>query len=471
MLGTTPTSRVFFIFARTTPLDPTSECDPTAMHCRASHNVVSRWDQACDAPDGAVWARSGHTVVSVWDRFLLFGGSIDTADGSLTLADDVWQCSPITRQSTRLQCSGAGPRGRFGHSATVVSRGPGSSAVMVVHGGKVQSGPNHAPDNTTFVLELRNDKPHWRKAEVLNGPGSPVPRWGHSAVYIGDVPTSAAWSSVRNRDIKSGILVFGGDCGGMMNDLMFLDVATETWLPLQVRCKDKPLARRNHTACTSGQHMYVFGGRGGTEDFLQDLWSLDLNSLTWQQLQPRGSIPAARTGHTAVLCLDKMIVFGGFCGTPHVRTFFADVHAYDICTQEWAVVNTTSCPTDPMSHACATPCALPDRLIVTPSEQPPLLPAAPPCCSRPSPRTMSCSVLHDSGMYVFGGRDNWAAPAGAFRLQLRTAAPRLMDLVMQWVVDHRLNDIYEDIPDLIRQKMDHVLVSQCMLCTRRCGTP
>ena len=444
--------------------------DPIVMHCSANRDLVNRWTQACEAP-GVPWTRSGHTVVSISGGFLMFGGSADTENGDLRHTNDVWLYSPTSRRCRPLRCSGVSPSGRFGHSATVFPMDSGTSTAMVVHGGKEHSGDTTEAVNTTFVLAIGHDAYHWREAEVRDGPLPPIPRWGHSAVHTGDVPDSSAWSQVTNRNIESGMLVFGGDCGGaMMNDLMFLDVATETWLPLEA-ANDRPLARRNHTACTYGQHMYVFGGRSAEGSFLQDLWILALHSLTWRQVEPSGSIPAARTGHTAVMYQDRMIVFGGFLSpNPQTRVFFSDVHEYNTCNQKWAAITPRSLPTDSTSnaHGCTTPCMLPDRLVFRAGEDAPAWPTTHHCCSwsRPSPRSMSCSVVHGSRMYVFGGRDQLAASGGAFCLTLQTVLTSLRDLLIQWLTDNGLLFLCEDMPATIRERINELQLSHsvCMLC-------
>mmetsp|Transcript_143542 Transcript_143542/g.250538 ORF Transcript_143542/g.250538 Transcript_143542/m.250538 type:complete len:350 (-) Transcript_143542:91-1140(-) len=335
-------------------------------------------------------------------------------------------------------------------------------AAMVVHGGKVFSGGMHGAVNETFLLEVRNQEPTWRKTELINDNMRPKTRWGHSAVYIPNIPDTFAWRQVRDQNLKTGLLVFGGDCGAAMSDdLMFLDVITETWLLLEV-ASDQPPARHNHTACKHGQHMYVFGGRNN-EGFLRDLWALDLASLAWQQIQLRGSIPAARTGHTAVMHHDKMMVFGGFQQNHQMRTFFADLHEYSTCTQEWAVVNPLSYPLDPLTDTCSTPCMQPNQVRVRPKDEQP--PAVQKCCMRPSPRTMSCSVLYENRMYVFGGRDQWTTLGDVACLVLHTTTPRLMDLVMDWIADHHLTSISENLRFTIMCRINQCVQSKCVLCT------
>ena len=44
---------------------------------------------------------------------------------------------------------------------------------------------------------------------------------------------------------------------------------------------------------------------------MDELYMLDLKSRTWELITPKGSKPAARYLHSAVLLKDTMVIFGG----------------------------------------------------------------------------------------------------------------------------------------------------------------
>ena len=68
----------------------------------------------------------------------------------------------------------------------------------------------------------------------------------------------------------------------------------------------------------------VFGGELATTDYYhryKDLWKFDLTTMMWTELTPNnksnkagigGSIPSARSGHSAMVWKHYMIIFGGF---------------------------------------------------------------------------------------------------------------------------------------------------------------
>jgi hypothetical protein len=77
----------------------------------------------------------------------------------------------------------------------------------------------------------------------------------------------------------------------------------------------RPLSCRAAPQATLlGEKLYVFGGEDCSRCPLADLFVLDLATLAWTKLEPPGkqhAKPPPRCGHAAVVCRDKLIVFGG----------------------------------------------------------------------------------------------------------------------------------------------------------------
>jgi len=100
-----------------------------------------------------------------------------------------------------------------------------------------------------------------------------------------------------------------------------------------------PGAREDHTwtVAADGQSALLFGGRRGNTEF-NDLWRYDLVRDEWSLLRPRGTLPAARFGHTAVWVESTgLVVWSGQAGT----RFFADVWAYDPLVDAWRELPST----------------------------------------------------------------------------------------------------------------------------------
>lgn len=104
-----------------------------------------------------------------------------------------------------------------------------------------------------------------------------------------------------------------------------------TWTELAAN--GGPAAREDHTWTVAGDgtSAYLFGGRAGRAEF-NDLWRYDLASDEWTELEPTGTPPAPRFGHTAVWREGVgLVIWSGQAGPD----FFADIWAYEPGTDAW----------------------------------------------------------------------------------------------------------------------------------------
>ena len=72
------------------------------------------------------------------------------------------------------------------------------------------------------------------------------------------------------------------------------------------------------TAGAEGPLMVVFGGRLDKKTFSDDTYTYHLAGKMWQKLSTTGQCPPPRTGHTANVFNNSMLIFGGYC--PYDRT-------------------------------------------------------------------------------------------------------------------------------------------------------
>ena len=162
----------------------------------------------------------------------------------------------------------------------------------------------------------------------------PAPRAGHTAVY----------------DAAGGrMILFGGrSAGGDLADTWALDLTpgAEAWAQLQP-AGSLPTARSSHTAVydAGGQRMILFAGVSKGQ-FLADTWALDLTpgAETWQALSPSGGPPPARAGHTAVYdaANGRMILFAGVGS----GSLLADLWALDLASgaEAWSLITPGGAP-------------------------------------------------------------------------------------------------------------------------------
>ena len=187
----------------------------------------------------------------------------------------------------------------------------------------------------------------WSQVAASNPPSQ---RWGANAIYdpIADrlvmfggytegryaddlmilpLDGSPAWTQVPRanpwppaRLFGSGIydpvryrmIVFGGEAGPSFNDVWALNLSSMTWTQI-VPAGAAPTERYGHSAVydPAGDQMIMYG------DASDDVWSLSLGGTpTWTQLHPAGGSPGGRVYHTLVMDTqqERVILHGGFAG-------------------------------------------------------------------------------------------------------------------------------------------------------------
>jgi len=114
------------------------------------------------------------------------------------------------------------------------------------------------------------------------------------------------------------------------NDVWAIDLDTMTWH--NPSCAGRsPGARYGHTTTVVDYKVYVFGGRGPAGLMYNDLWCLDVETWKWSLMPSTTAPPLARSGHTAVAVGNKLAFFGGWDG----NTTFNDLWVYDISGRTW----------------------------------------------------------------------------------------------------------------------------------------
>eukprot|EP00026_Physarum_polycephalum_P006344 Phypoly_transcript_06386.p1 GENE.Phypoly_transcript_06386~~Phypoly_transcript_06386.p1 ORF type:complete len:559 (+),score=85.81 Phypoly_transcript_06386:102-1778(+) len=222
----------------------------------------------------------------------------------------------------------------YGHTATLYD------FKVAILGGTDEKGEFN---RDYLVYHVRTNK--WDKAENIELP----PLQFHSTVNYG-----------------KNFFIFGGKSNGYRNDCYQLNGEFVNWDPLR-KLETKgapPTPRYGHTAVTYADKMYVFGGYDNSAMTCNDLFSLDLETHTWEKVKAQGSLPPSRFMHSAVVYRKTMFIFGGQ-GDANVT--LNDVHAFNFATVTWS---------------------------------------KPKCKGKiPSPRYGHTAVAAAPGMYVYGGYD------------------------------------------------------------------
>lgn len=151
---------------------------------------------------------------------------------------------------------------------------------------------------------------------------------------------TAIWDSAQEL-----MVVFGGqdETTATVDTVHTYDPVTDTWTDITTS-GTPPAARSRHSAIYDpvGQRMIVFGGVDGTASPLGDLWSLDLTTWEWTELTDSGSVPSARSNHTAIYRTAdaSMILCGGATGAGAQSA--RDIYSLNLSTYVWTLISYTS---------------------------------------------------------------------------------------------------------------------------------
>ncbi|KAF8752997.1 Kelch motif [Rhizoctonia solani] len=153
------------------------------------------------------------------------------------------------------------------------------------------------------------------------------------------------------------LFVWGGDTGLPQSDnnVYLLDITTYVWSKLDLQ--PAPCPRGSHLVCVCQNQLVASGGCDDHGRSLNDLWSLDLDSLTqktakWKEIKvSQGRSPFKRHDHAMVAHKNKLYVFGGYYDNDAI---FNDTWCFDMNTKTWTELDCTG-PTPPRrsGHAVA----------------------------------------------------------------------------------------------------------------------
>ncbi|ESK98105.1 cell polarity protein [Moniliophthora roreri MCA 2997] len=211
------------------------------------------------------------------------------------------------------------PFPRYGHALPATAT---SSGDLYLFGGLVRE----TPRNDLYLFNVRD----LSAALVQTAGDIPSPRVGHASAVVSNV-----------------LIVWGGDTkadpsvpkrqGEKLDDgLYLLNLVSREWTRVTVN-GPTPVGRYGHAVTMANTSRFiVFGGQVDGE-FLNDLWSFDLNSLrsraTWELIEPTSpERPAKRTGHICITYGDRIVIFGGTDGQYHYK----DTWAFDLNTRKWS---------------------------------------------------------------------------------------------------------------------------------------
>ncbi|PON59900.1 Serine/threonine protein phosphatase [Parasponia andersonii] len=232
-------------------------------------------------------------------------------------------------QWTLLPISGQRPKARYEHGATVVQD------KMYIYGGN----HNGRYLNDLHVLDFRSWS--WSRVEVKAGADSSSPLTvspcaGHSLIPWENKLLSVAG---HTKDPSETIQVKA------------FDLQTSSWSALKTYGKP-PVSRGGQSVTLVGTNLVIFGGQDAKRTLLNDLHILDLETMTWDEIDAVGVPPSPRSDHAAAVHAERyLLIFGG---GSHA-TCFNDLHVLDLQAMEWSrPTQQGDIPTPRAGHAGVT---------------------------------------------------------------------------------------------------------------------
>ncbi|XP_071725512.1 acyl-CoA-binding domain-containing protein 4-like [Rutidosis leptorrhynchoides] len=235
------------------------------------------------------------------------GNHVETQDKDV-LVDGVGYVG-VYDQWVAPAVSGPRPKPRYEHAAAVIDD------KMYIFGGN----HNGRYLNDLQTLDLRNWT--WSKVEVKANPEAPLTVTscaGHSLI---------PWEGNKLLSIAG----HSKDPSEVVNVKAF-DLQTYTWSTMKTYGKP-PISRGGQSVTLVGSTLVIFGGQDGNRTLLNDLHILDLETMTWDEIDTLGVSPSPRSDHAAAVHAERyLLIFGG--GTH--ATCFNDLHVLDLKTMEWS---------------------------------------------------------------------------------------------------------------------------------------
>lgn len=150
------------------------------------------------------------------------------------------------------------------------------------------------------------------------------------------VPTAGHTAIVWNGNI----LVIGGHTrAGYTTESLpvrSLDPRTGLWSQMSATSAEDdgsmPKPRGGHSATLLGSRLFIFGGEDIKRRPLNELWILDLTTMTWSQPPMIGAIPTPRGAHSAVSFRGRYILIFAGGSAAHC---YSDLYYLDTHTMEW----------------------------------------------------------------------------------------------------------------------------------------
>ncbi|PON43636.1 BTB-kelch protein [Parasponia andersonii] len=231
--------------------------------------------------------------------------AVDNSNWQSELGYDQWVAIPVT---------GPHPSARYKHAAAVVDE------KLYIAGGSRNG--RYLSDVQVFdfgTLEWSNIKlnPNADKLEDSASQEVLSPISGHNMIKWGKK-----------------ILLLGGQSKKLSDKVVVWSIDLETQLCGIMETSGKvPVARGGQSTTLVGSRLIMFGGEDRSRRLLNDVYVLDLETMTWDVIETMQTPPAPRFDHIAAVHGEHYLLIFGGCSH---ASFFNDLHILDLQSMEWS---------------------------------------------------------------------------------------------------------------------------------------
>ncbi|PKU33563.1 host cell factor 2 [Limosa lapponica baueri] len=236
------------------------------------------------------------------------------------------------------------------------------------------------------LYELQASRWLWKKVkpQAPSTGSPPCPRLGHSFSLYGNKCYLFGGLANESEDSNNNVPRY-------LNDFYELELQHGSGVvgwSIPVTKGVLPSPRESHTAIVycrkdlGSPKIYIFGGMCGCR--LNDLWELDIETMTWSRPETKGTVPLPRSLHTANVIGNKMYVFGGWVP----QSAGGEISAHDgewKCTGSFSYLNLDTTEWIGLISDCQ-------------EDKSNLL---------PGPRAGHCAVAVGTRLYIWSGRDGY----------------------------------------------------------------
>ena len=198
----------------------------------------------------------------------------------------------------------------------------------------------------------------WHKIKPAKTMPSPSPRYGASGweycqnlwVFGGFCSPRAAGNYLND---------YGDFYDDSTNQLLCYNSSSKTWT--NPRCYGSiPIPRAFHATAQAGHKVFVFGGgsRMPTSPVLDDLLELNMHSFTWTKIETGPVSPHRRVGSTLTAISENKLVL--HAGNRLIGSQINDTWIIDLCSKTWKLYHSGS---DQFRHGHSAIMCLHDIII------------------------------------------------------------------------------------------------------------